>query len=539
MWSWSRAASFFSGQRIEEKSTSESIHLDDWEPVDQDTMTTTEEVDIPLQKEDAELSVDAFFIVELDDKSKRSLEESFLSHSSFIKNRPPTAYALSVDQFEYDKNKPLGNSSHQVFSGKSRVDNNAHFIKANDNAAMTHCESFMGHLYSLMLLYGVARGYACYDENQKFIAVSSKGLTDFKTFKEAPLSKEQLSNPQFRERFIRILNVFRILREDDGHSGNITVNLQTFDADCALWGGYEEDAQGIKTLLGTVLIKGGRPNVDFVPGIGRDPGLAFNLVNNGDMDKGAYDIAHFPNIKHANPWYFPSRQNYISSYVTTNPWSADEVELVQSLETEETLHICFEQYLEYMFDISKRFPHLAALHFPENMTVPQQEQTIIAMYNKLNERICKEYWQVLPKMPQFNLFLQKCSFKTLLTLLVNCQIRNYRLAKERDAAHPDFAPLFNKAILKPSSIINQFNKLIQIASTHEILSFSRMDTTVLSELSKIKMNNPCVTVSLIAKANHLAKEKIQLEEQNGNEQWDLFTSDLTKTLLSSTQIFRK
>lgn len=144
----------------------------------------------------------------------------------------PTAYSKPLNEITYNPDKSMNSSSSHIMYEGLHQDGSTHFIKYNDNKAMIYCEAFLGHLYSLSLLYGVGRGYARHNDIGVPIAVSSKELSGFQTFKQAPLTKEQLDDPVFRRRFIQILATFFRMHEDDGHCGNITTNLKLFDADC-------------------------------------------------------------------------------------------------------------------------------------------------------------------------------------------------------------------------------------------------------------------------------------------------------------------
>lgn len=459
-------------------------------------------------------------------------------------NIPPTSFSESIDAIKYNKKNCLGNSSHEVFEGKHKLDNSTHFVKHNDNEAMIYCESFMGHLYEMLLLYGVGRSYPRYNENYQSIAASSRELSGFETFKDKPLTKEQLDDPVFRERFIRILNAFFIFREDDGHAGNITTNLKIFDADCALWGGTYHDEP-----LGTYLIKGGRPNVD---GYIRDPAAAFNLIDKDGKREGEQDILTFPNLKHVNPWYFASRTNYASSYVTNNPWRAEDVELVQGLQSEEALEICFEQYLEMLLDICIRFPYLAALHIPGHLNVPDQEQTIVDMYCKLNTLIYEEFFEVLTHMPSFHHFLETKSTSILAKVLTNCFIRNDRLEKKKQSVHASFHEQMEKAKITPGSIIQRFNRIVETLNNKVSMTFTESvelksidtsqddfleefsvipseETIIKSEaLTKIDLISTEYAKELIMHTANLALEIQTLEEEAGIEEWELYAEPADK-----------
>lgn len=415
----------------------------------------------------------------------------------FVKKSPlPTAYSKSIAELKYDYTKPLGTSSHDVFMGEDAY-KQPHFIKINHNPAMVYCEAFLGQLYSLSLLYGVAQGVARHDINRQAVAVSSKGLNGFKTFKNEPLTLEQLNDENFRKRFIRILAIFFRIHEDDGHHGNITTSLQTFDADCALW-----DA--------TYLIKGGRPNVDNV--ILRNPETAFTLSEE--------DVVNFPDISTSQLWYFPSQTNYYTGMASTNPWSLDATNHVKTLKNKpETLAICFEEYIDWMLDLSIRLPHIAALNIPANLKVGETDQSIIDLYCKTNEKIDKEYWDILPTIPEFQNYVNNNSEEILLQILIRCLIRNQRLMKDKKNAHEHFKQQFDNAMVKPVTLINLFNKLASIVTKNTTFCTSNIISLYKTEIiQSINIDNNKGN-ELLQKSILIAKEMIALEEQIGTEEW--------------------
>lgn len=403
-----------------------------------------------------------------------AIDVSRLSESDFVFIEKHPAYSRPLAELQYNpKGAPLGNSSHAVFVSHDREDRTKHFLKFNENEAMLYCESFLNHLYSLSMLQGVGRCYVRYNLDSKPVALSSKEIPQFKTFKEAGsgLTVDKLYDASYRRRFIKILAVMFRMHEDDGHAGNITTELELFDADCAYW-----DV--------TYKIKGGRPGVDNVaPGhlIGRDPQSCFKLVET--------DIANFPVLTHATPWYFPSVNAPASSLFSKNPFSPDETEIVRTLKgREETLAIAFTEFLDWMLDISFRFEGLARLTIPASLTV--NNENVIGLYVKKNREINNEYWKTLSEMPEFIRFLREESRSLLLSILIRCEIRNRRLAhdKEKFQGYDDD---FNRACLPLQNVIDTMNKLIHQIQSRASITFScttsifiHSQTDVLTEIKE-------------------------------------------------------
>lgn len=385
--------------------------------------------------------------------SETDLYASRLSVSDFVIIEKHPAYCRPLAELAYDPSgTPLGNSSHQVFIAKGREDGAKYFLKFNHNEPMLYCEAFLNHLYSISLLQGVGRCYVRYDINSKPVALSSKEIPNFKTFKDSILKSEQLNDDEFRGRFIRILAVMFRLQEDDGHAGNITRDLQVFDADCALWGV-------------TYKIKGGRPGVDNVtPGnlIGRDPEKIFKLHEE--------DITNFPILKFAHPWYYPSLDAPASSLFSKNPFTAEETEVVRQLKgKEETSKIMFTEFLDWMLDISDRFEALARLSIPANLVV--NKENVIGLYVKKNQEINEEYCQLLTGMPAFTQFIKEDGMHALLAILIRCEIRNRRLLDDK-AKFTGHDAEFDNACIDLKRVIVNFNEINREIQSRTSLTFS-------------------------------------------------------------------
>lgn len=385
--------------------------------------------------------------------SAESLYASRLSVSDFVFVEKHPAYCRPISELSYNKSSlPLGNSSHAVLTARGNDDGAKYFLKLNHNEPMLYCEAFLNHLYSISLLQGVGRCYVRYDENSKPIALSSKEIPNFNTFKDAELKAEQLQDDEYRCRLIKILAVMLRIQEDDGHAGNVTRNLEVFDADCSLWSV-------------TYKIKGGRPGVDNVaPGnlIGRDPETIFKLHEE--------DILNFPVLKYMQPWYFPSTDAPASSLFSKNPFTPQETEIVRKLKgKDETLKIMFAEFLDWMLDISDRFEALARLSIPANLTV--NKENVIGMYAKKNREIDGEYWQVLTGMPAFIRFIQEDGMHALFSILIKCEIRNRRLLHDK-SRFKGYDAEFDDACLPLEVVIDNMNDVSRRIQSRSSMTFS-------------------------------------------------------------------
>lgn len=434
-------------------------------------------------------------------------------------NPPATAYSKPINEITYDPSKNISTSSHAIFIGHIRSDpNNIYFLKEVDTVEMMYCEAFLGHLYSLSTLYGFGRALVRFDENNKPVLLSSKGLKNFKTFKDQPLTQDNLDDPIFRKRFTRILAIFRRMQEDDGHRGNITCELEVFDGDCGLW-------------KGTHKVKGARSHVDdtvvLLP-IKRDPNTAFNLKQENDPD-GEYDIRCFPNGIHIGNWYYPSQENK-TSVTSSNPWTASEVKLVCGLEGRESLETSFVEYLDWMLDLSLRLPHIAALNIPADLKVPNEQQTIIDLYCEVNKEIDEEYWDVLPGMSEFREYLRLHGETILVEILTRAMVRNARLKAEQREAHSceKFNKQFVAALIPCNKIIERYISLIAKCQSKEVLSATLIGDSIMPStdnkvIGKIGLDNE---ILIQTKATALARIMIEKERKIGNENWREFLPEV-------------
>jgi hypothetical protein len=424
-----------------------------------------------------------------------------------IENHP--AYSKPLQMLSYAKADPgLRNSSHRVVKGKEGT--GEQFIKFYDKEEKLYAESFLSHLYSLSLLYGVARTYVRYNEKAEPVALSSQAIDGFHTFieKDCTLTAGQLADPLFRQRFTRIMAVWFRMHEDDGHRNNLTTQLQLFDAGCAFW-----DV--------TYKIFGGRPNVDNTLLIGRIPEVAFKLHED--------DVLHAPKYTHAQPWYCPSLDAVATSYVSSNPFTPEETSRVRDLEENpETLQIYFMEPLDWMLDLTTRFLPVANLNIPKNCR--WNSENLIEMYSNKDKEIDRENWAILPKMPQFQEFLRNSWESAIHEILVRGEIRNLRFAYEKKL-FPKFDKQFDDAMLGLETVIQKFNELIEVvnqaiqaAETQKVLMFSfKRESLFFHDRSPGIPKIDCTAANkMISKARLVAEEMIKLEQEIGTEKWEPF-----------------
>jgi len=446
--------------------------------------------------------------------NKESIDEDDFE---IIQNHPP--YSKPLKNLIYKIDDPgLCTSSHRVVECKDSSTGESHILKFNLNEPMIYAEAFLSHLYSLSLLYGVARCCVRYNENCKPEALSSKKIENFRTFKDkdCQLTQQQLANPAFRHRFLRILAVMHRMHEDDAHAGNLTIDLKIFDPDCANW-----DV--------TCKIKGGRSGVDYMIPINRNPETSFVLHEE--------DAVNFPAITHAKPWYNPCLDSPATLYFNNNPFTAAETKLVRDLKNDpEAMLIFFQEALDWMFDLSMRFPHVARLHFPDKLTV--KDENVIHLYCENNDAVNIEYWNILPVMPELKQFLKRSWEQVLLEILVRCEIRNFRMENDRKA-HPSWDKLFAATLLDPQIVIDKYNELASQMNNSQILAFSYSikhpsivnqsclfdrDRSILVSGPMMVMDkiNMGIAAELIAKAKVIAQELIVREQKHGTEAWEIF-----------------
>ncbi len=451
------------------------------------------------------------------------------------------AYSLPISDLEYDKTNPgLGNSTHKIIKGVDTANKANVYIKFNDNQAMLYAESFLNLLYSMSLLYGVARCYVRYDDEYGIPKVlSSEAIPDFETFKKNKLTAKHLSNPTYRHRFLEILAVMKRIQEDDGHAGNITNHsidqndkpsyplrtskptifdildkcLILYDADCAFW-------------KITYKIKGGRQFVDTGPTPLRNPETAFDLYEE--------DVIAFPNGTRAYIWYSPVQNANTAALLSNNPFTPEETKLVREMNDPEALNIFFTESMDWMLDLSQRFRYLAGLIIPSKYE--HNAKNMIESYCETNRTIDNEYWTMLPKLLPFHDFLTKSYLNVAREILIRCEIRNLRLEKDKKIfkGHDE---QFDKAKLSLDLVIKKMNELIKLNLSNRIMLWSMCPNSDQSGLcqtiqlkenpstlfacqnSQLKEINKETANKLIENAKLIAKEMIVMEEQYGTEKW--------------------
>jgi plasmid maintenance system antidote protein VapI len=213
---------------------------------------------------------------------------------------------------------------------------------------------------------------------------------------------------------------------------------------------------------------------------------------------------------------------------STNPWSLEATNHVKTLkEHTETIHTCFEEYIDWMLDLSIRLPHIAALNIPENLKVGETEQSVIQLYCNTNEKINNEYWDILPKTLEFQHYFNDHGEEILLQILVRSHIRNQRLMNDKKNTHDHFKNQFDNALIHPNKIIGQFNELANIVTNKTTFCASNINQFFKTNLIQSMNIDDNKAKELINESTAIAKEMIALEEQIGTENWLPFSSALS------------
>lgn len=427
--------------------------------------------------------------------------------------RYPTPNSKYIGEIDYDPEKPLNKTSaHLIYLGTDAAKNN-HYLKEVDHD-MAYIEAFMGQLYEMSLLYGMARAYVRFAPLSDELKTSSKELKGFKTYKDTQLTQEQLDDPRFCRRFIRCLKITECMMEDDFHSGNLTLKLQLFDADCAGW-------------KKTWKIKGARA---FVDNIIRNPETAFDLT--------ASNILAFPDNNNdklittdvKGPWYSPCSTNPLTTNLklSNNPWSAEEVTLVKKLKAHpDTLTISFEEYIDWMIDLSSRYSYVAALNIPRELTVKSTGENVINLFEKANNEFHDQLWSILPTIPEFRAFIEVNKETVLKNILVRMTLRNFRLLKDKFEAlktpgKERFSSDFDAAMINPHDLVKRFNRLLNAVKDVNEKDEKKDVKESAYQLFDIEQISVDKANALITQAKQIAADMFTLECKEGTEDWTLF-----------------
>jgi hypothetical protein len=294
------------------------------------------------------------------------------------------------------------------------------------------------------------------------------------------------------------------MAEDDGHRGNITIELQLFDCGGAFW-------------QGTRRLQGDRHFADTLK-LSRDPQTAF--------DPGASNIAIFPNRKNVG-WYYPSQANPWSEYVSSNPWTSEEIKLISQLEKKSNrLAIWFEVLLDWALDMTYCFNSLAKLALPADLMMPDDStKSICDFYCDLNKEMNEKYWNVLIGSEDFKKYLDENRASVLIKILVKNIIRSHRLEQDKNlCGDPRFNEKFEAAKRPPQAVIQKFNELLSAMSPKHTYAASSLFSPLSVPDNEIKNNEiqEKQANELIKAAQVIAQQIIELENIYPPENWRPF-----------------
>lgn len=264
------------------------------------------------------------------------------------------------------------------------------------HSPMIPLEAICYNYYKLLIPDCVSKTYAhyvdCGAEGQKYVGVSSKAIPNFRSIASDPLTDTDLKNHDILKHLALILTASYIFAEDDLHRGNLSKHHR-IDFDMSLW----------------PILYYFKKEWTFRP-----PEKRFDVI---DPD----DILHFPNLKKAKPFYWPTNDPSIippgiisaiekvtGHKASENAFTIDVIELFRKLELNETFrYYKYRTLLKYILTDQLIYRNLARLVSPQILKktdgTPTDIYTLMADYH--NGRIAA-FKGVLQDLPEFQEFIQ-------------------------------------------------------------------------------------------------------------------------------------
>jgi len=338
------------------------------------------------------------------------------------------------------------------------------------NSEMIWLEAVNCGFYQLLAPYHVSSTKAIYDENNNFIAASSKGIPGFKSAREEPLREDDLYIDVLAKGFLTIDELELIdkrVREEGLQLDKLDKNyIITGKIVSVAFDGKNENAAPksiqvtVKDLRNYRIVKGNAIGMTASRLNNEDDLHARNISKFGfriDFDMSWWtivykfkssgivdwafrypskngfvitenDIRHFPNIKDSVPFYWPTNPapiipeyvlNALASIfaISQNAFTTQENAVYQKLEIHPVfIYHKFTMLLKYILTDAEMYRNIFKLHAPEDAKF--ESKYIIDMLTEEHARQIKAYREILTNMPEFREFLRhhgEHAFKSIIT----------------------------------------------------------------------------------------------------------------------------
>ncbi len=208
-----------------------------------------------------------------------------------------------------------------------------HVVKHNpNNSPISELEAAAWAHYHLLVPNVVpTSSRAYYNADGDYVAVSSRMIKHFQSFKVRPLTRADLQDETIVKSLAECLTASYIFKEDDLHLGNIGVQCDKhgtplrvvrIDFDMSLWPILKDHKQSSAT--------------DYT----------LRKIDTTHFVFAEIDITRFPYLKHCKPFYWPTHTllfpDTVTAYFSANAYTASDATFFRELSSNETFK--FYQY---------------------------------------------------------------------------------------------------------------------------------------------------------------------------------------------------
>jgi hypothetical protein len=343
------------------------------------------------------------------------------------KNRPKGALRFFRDN---DNTKPKTTKSFHVVKPAIVLKNGERrFFKLNTKGSvMSELEAAGWSLYHIIAPQLVsAKANAHYNCNGDYIGVSSTEIQGFESLIDNPLTEEDLENEEIVSGLAVSLAMSYFFEEDDMHRGNMSKYGQRIDFDMTLWPVFAH----YKTV--SLADWSLRPYTQET----------FVIT--------ARDIDNFPDIKDANPYYWPTKlrslapeevRKRFSGYIpaSVNAYRSAESLVFQKLADpkynkhyDKFVYHKFKTLLKCLLISTHNYNHLISQHVRSDLqntdpALPRKKITDIITDHLDNRK--KEMREVLLGMPSFQNFMFEHGKQAFAEIKAELEARNEHLESE-------------------------------------------------------------------------------------------------------------